>query len=139
MRLDQGTRLGHYEVISLLGKGGMGEVYLAQDVRLGRRVALKVLPAAVADDQDSLARFIREARAASALNHPNIITIHDIGDAAGTHYIAYEFVDGSTLRDIARSAPLDAATAIDIGIKWRRRWQRLIAPASSIATSNLTT
>ena len=94
MRLDPGTRLGHYEVISPLGKGGMGEVYLAEDVRLGRRVALKVLPAAFADDQDSLARFIREAKAASALNHPNIITIHDIGDAAGTHFIAYEFVDG---------------------------------------------
>ena len=117
MRLGQGTRLGHYEVISPLGKGGMGEVYLAEDVRLGRRVALKVLPAAFADDQDSLARFIREARAASALNHPNIITIHDIGDAAGTHFIAYEFVDGRTLRDVARSAPLDAATAIDIGIQ----------------------
>ena len=117
MRLAQGTRLGHYEVISPLGKGGMGEVYLAQDVRLGRRVALKVLPAAFADDQDSLARFIREARAASALNHPNIITIHDIGDAAGTYFIAYEFVDGRTLRDVARSAPLDAATAIDIGIQ----------------------
>src|SRR5678815_2155573 len=80
MRLAQGTRLAHYEVISPLGKGGMGEVYLAQDVRLGRRVALKVLAAAFADDQDSLARFIREAKAASALNHPNIITIHDIGD-----------------------------------------------------------
>ena len=117
MRLAQGTRLGHYEVISPLGKGGMGEVYLAQDVRLGRRVALKVLPAAFADDQDSLARFIREAKAASALNHPNIITIHDIGDAAGTYFIAYEFVDGRTLRDVARSAPLDAATAIDIGIQ----------------------
>ena len=117
MRLAQGKRLGHYEIISLLGKGGMGEVYLAQDVRLGRRVALKVLPAACADDQDSLARFIREAKAASALNHPNIITIHDIGDAAGTHFIAYEFVDGRTLRDVARSAPLDAATAIDIGIQ----------------------
>ena len=117
MSLGRGTRLGHYEVISPLGKGGMGEVYLAEDVRLGRRVALKVLPAASADDPDSLARFIREARAASALNHPNIITIHDIGDAAGTHFIAYEFVDGRTLGDVARSAPLDAATAIDIGIQ----------------------
>ena len=117
MRLDQGTRLGHYVVISPLGKGGMGEVYLAEDDRLGRRVALKVLPAAVADDQDSLARFIREARAASALNHPNIITIHDVGEATGTHFIAYEFVDGRTLREVARSAPLDAATAIDIGIQ----------------------
>ena len=117
MRLDQGTRLGHYEVLSFLGAGGMGEVYLAQDLRLGRRVALKVLPAALANDQDSLARFIREAKAASALNHPNIITIHDIGDADGTHFIAYEFVDGRTLRDVARSAPLDTAAAIDIAIQ----------------------
>ena len=117
MSLGQGTRLGHYEVISPLGKGGMGEVYLAQDVRLGRQVALKVLPAAFAGDPDSLARFIREARASSALNHPNIITIHDIGDAAGTYFIAYEFVDGRTLRDLAGSGPLDAATAIDIGIQ----------------------
>ena len=117
MLLGQGTRLGPYEVISPIGKGGMGEVYLAEDVRLGRRVALKVLPAASADDQDSRARFIREARAASALNHPNIITIHDIGDAAGTQFIAYEFVDGRTLGDVARSAPLDIAAALDIGIQ----------------------
>src|SRR5262245_33045425 len=95
----------------------MGEVYLAEDVRLGRRIALKVLPAAAADDQDSMARFIREARAASALNHPNIITIHDIGDAAGTHFIAYEFVDGRTLREVARRAPVDVATVTDIGIQ----------------------
>ena len=117
MTVGPGARLGHYEVISPLGKGGMGEVYLAQDVRLDRRVALKLLPAVLANDQDSLARFIREARAASALNHPNIITIHDIGEAAGTHFIAYEFVDGRTLRELARSAPPDAATVIDIGIQ----------------------
>ena len=117
MSLDQGTRLGHYEVISPLGKGGMGEVYLAEDVRLGRQVALKVLPPAFAADRDSLARFMREATAASALNHPNIITIHDIGDTAGTHFIAYEFVDGKTLRDFARRAPLDTVAAIDIAIQ----------------------
>ena len=117
MRLDRGTRLGHYEVLSLLGKGGMGEVYLAQDVRLNRQVALKVLPAAAAGDQDSLARFIREARAASALNHPNIVTIHDIGAAADTHFIAYEFVEGKTLREFCRGAPLGAATALDIAIQ----------------------
>ena len=112
-----GQSLGPYQVIAKLGEGGMGEVYLAEDVRLGRRVALKVLPAASADDQDSRDRFVREARAASALNHPNIITIHDIGDAAGRHFIAYEFVEGRTLGDVARSAPLDAATAIDIGMQ----------------------
>lgn len=109
MMLDQGTRLGHYEVISPLGKGGMGEVYLAEDVRLGRRVALKVLPAAFADDQGSLSRFIGEAKAASALNHPNIITIHDIGDAAGTHYIAYPLVDRQ---------PARGRRAVAIAIAW---------------------
>jgi serine/threonine-protein kinase len=112
-----GKTLGSYQVVAKLGGGGMGEVYPAQDVRLGRRVALKVLPADVADDQDRQARFIREARAASALNHPSIITIHDIGGAAGVHFIAYEFVDGSSLRDVARGAPLDVATVVDIGIQ----------------------
>jgi len=117
MTLATGTRLGPYEISGAIGAGGMGEVYLAQDVRLDRRVALKVLPADVADDQDRRARFIREARAASALNHPNIITIHDIGDAAGVQFIAYEFVDGSSLRDVTRGAPLDVATVVDIGIQ----------------------
>jgi serine/threonine protein kinase/predicted Zn-dependent protease len=97
-----GQSLGHYRVLSLLGKGGMGEVYLAEDTRLNRRVALKLLPAEFTREAERVRRFIREARAASALNHPNIITIHEIGQASpelgGIHFIAEEFVEGQTLR-----------------------------------------
>jgi len=101
MQVTKGAQLGHYEIISLLGTGGMGEVYLAQGTHLDRRVALKILPAAFAADSDRLHRFIREAKSASALNHPNIITVYDIGEAAGTPFIAYEFIDGTTLREFA--------------------------------------
>jgi len=97
-----GQSLGHYQILSLLGKGGMGEVYLAQDTRLNRRVALKLLPAQFTRENERVRRFIREAQAASALNHPNIITIHEIGQAStelgGVHFIAEEFVEGQTLR-----------------------------------------
>ena len=115
--MQSGARLGHYEIAGALGKGGMGEVYLAQDTRLDRRVALKILPAAFAADGDRLARFIREAKAASALNHPNIITIYDIGETAGTHFIAYEFIDGQTLRELGSGYPQSIASVLDIGIQ----------------------
>ncbi len=115
MRVDKGVQLGHYEILSRLGKGGMGEVYLAQDTRLDRRVALKILPADLAIDSDRLARFIREAKSASALNHPNIITVYDVGETAGTHFIAYEFIDGTTLREFAKSAAFNLASALEIG------------------------
>ena len=105
MTLSAGTRLGPYEILAPLGAGGMGEVYRAKDARLGRDVALKVLPEAVAEDRARLARFEQEARAASALNHPNIVTIHDIGREGETAYIAMELVDGRTLREIEASGP----------------------------------
>jgi len=117
MKVDTGARLGHYKIVGALGKGGMGEVYLAQDTRLDRRVALKILPAENAVDRDRVARFIREARAASALNHPNIITVYDVGETAGTHFIAYEFIDGKTLREFADGRPVNAASALEIGIQ----------------------
>src|SRR6266568_1880028 len=96
--LPVNTTLSHYRIVSKLGAGGMGEVYLAEDTRLDRKVALKLLPSEFVSNEDRLRRFIQEAKAASALNHPNIITIHEIGEAQGAHYIAREFIDGETLR-----------------------------------------
>jgi hypothetical protein len=89
-----GQQIGSYKVISLLGAGGMGEVYLAQDARLERRVAVKMLPAELASDPERMRRFVREAKAASALNHPNVATIHEIGEADGTSFIVMEYVEG---------------------------------------------
>ena len=107
MSLTSGTKLGAYEILSPLGAGGMGEVYRARDTKLGREVAIKVLPEDVASDRDRLRRFEQEARAASALNHPNIITIHDISEEGSTHYIVMEYVEGKTLTDMlgARALP----------------------------------
>src|SRR6266850_1074111 len=94
----EGTRLGRYEIRSRLGAGGMGEVYLAQDTKLDRKLALKILPADLASNRDRMERFIREAKAAAALSHPHLAQIFEIGEHDGTHFIAMEFVDGVTLR-----------------------------------------
>ena len=99
MSLVTGTKLGRYEIRTQLGAGGMGEVYLAQDTKLDRKVALKILPAEVASNRDRMERFIREARSAAALSHPNIAQIFEIGEDNGTHFIAMEFIDGVTLRE----------------------------------------
>src|SRR5256884_1987159 len=96
--LSPGASLSHYRIVSKIGAGGMGEVYLAQDTKLDRRVALKILPAELAANQDRMRRFVQEAKAAAALNHPNIAHIYEIGESDGTHYIAMEFIDGETLR-----------------------------------------
>jgi eukaryotic-like serine/threonine-protein kinase len=96
--LEVGTRLGRYEILSQIGAGGMGEVYLAHDIELERSVALKLLPSNLASDQQRMQRFIQEAKAASALNHPNILTIHEIGRDGNLRFIAMEYVDGLTLR-----------------------------------------
>ena len=93
------ARLGRYEIKTQLGAGGMGEVYLAQDTTLDRKVALKILPADLAANQDRMRRFVQEAKAAAALNHPNIAHIYEIGESDGTNFIAMEFVDGKTLRE----------------------------------------
>ncbi len=107
-----GKELGYYRVLSLLGSGGMGEVYLAEDTRLRRKVALKLLPAELTANRDRLLRFEQEARAASALNHPNILTIHEIGEAEDRRFIAAEFVDGETLRSRLLSGPLKIGEAL---------------------------
>ncbi|MCA1624103.1 MAG: serine/threonine protein kinase, partial [Acidobacteria bacterium] len=98
-KLTSGQSLGHYKVIEQIGAGGMGEVFLAEDSRLRRKIALKVLPENIAQDKDRLRRFEQEAFAASALNHPNIITIHEIGETGDGLFIATEFIDGETLRE----------------------------------------
>ena len=106
MTLSAGSKLGPYEILAPLGAGGMGEVYRAKDPRLGREVALKVLPESLAADTDRLRRFEQEARAASSLNHPNIVTIHEIGSANGTAYLAMELVDGASLGEILASGAM---------------------------------
>src|SRR5580765_140107 len=97
MTLEPGARLGRYEIRAKIGAGGMGEVYLAEDLELRRKVALKILPAELAANQDRMRRFKQEAQAAAALNHPNIAHIYEIGESDGTNVIAMEFVDGVTL------------------------------------------
>src|SRR6266852_4675589 len=99
MMLTFGTKLGRYEIRAKIGAGGMGEVYLAEDTKLNRKVAIKILPAEVASDQERMRRFVQEAKAAAALNHPNIAHIYEIGESDGTNFIAMEFVDGKTLRE----------------------------------------
>ncbi|HEY2867636.1 MAG TPA: protein kinase [Pyrinomonadaceae bacterium] len=116
--LSSGQEFGNYTIAGFLGRGGMGEVYLAEDIRLGRLVALKVLPTDVASARDRTRRFILEARAASALNHPNILTIHEIGEIDGRRFIASEYVKGITLRELLKDKlPLETSRTIEIGVQ----------------------
>src|ERR1700721_4771858 len=113
MSFTPGRRLGPYEVISAAGAGGMGEVYRARDTRLNREVAIKVLPAAFARDPDRLRRFQQEAQAVAALNHPNILAIHDFGEHEGSPYIVTEFLEGETLRERLRLGALPGGKGIE--------------------------
>ncbi len=117
MTIPTGSRLNYYEIITPLGAGGMGEVYLAEDTRLRRRIALKVLPDSLAQNAERLRRFEQEAFAASALNHPNILTIYEFGAEGETHFLAAEFIDGETLRARLERAPLSLNETLDIGIQ----------------------
>jgi non-specific serine/threonine protein kinase len=117
MTIAEGTRLGRYEVRSAIGAGGMGEVYLAEDVRLGRTIALKILPAEMASDLQRMSRFTQEAKATSALNHPNIITIHEIDQTDSLHFIVTEFIDGVTLRHRMNATRMEVGEALDIAVQ----------------------
>jgi serine/threonine protein kinase len=107
--LSPGTKLAHYEIRSQLGAGGMGEVYLAYDTKLDRQIALKILPTDVASNKDRMARFVREAKSAAALNHPNIAHVYEIGESAAVNFIAMELVDGHTLRELIYAERTDLA------------------------------
>lgn len=117
MALAPGTRLGPYEIVALLGAGGMGEVYRARDPRLGRDVAIKVLPGSYSADPERLQRFEQEARAAAALNHPNILAVHDIGTSGDAPYIVTELLDGGTLRDTLSAGTLPQRKVVEYAMR----------------------
>src|SRR5215472_5602972 len=113
----QGKTISHYRILSPLGRGGMGVVYKAEDIRLGRTVAVKFVPETMAGDRMAVERFLREARAASALNHPNICTVHDIGEYEGRPFLVMECLEGRALRDVILATPLDLPAVLDFAIQ----------------------
>jgi serine/threonine-protein kinase len=117
VNLVSGSIIGYYTVLSRIGKGGMGEIYLAEDSRLGRKVAIKLLPEALTKDSEQVYRFEQEARAASALNHPNIITIYEVGEAGSSHFIATEYIDGETLRERLSRERMNFDEILDVAIQ----------------------
>src|SRR5205823_9134169 len=116
--LSAGTKLGRYEIRSKIGEGGMGEVYLAEDTKLNRKVAIKVLPTALSQDAERLRRFEQEAQAASALNHPNILAVYDVGTHDGAPYVVSELLEGETLRQRIGGAALAQRRAIDYALQF---------------------
>ena len=134
MTISAGTRLGPYELLALLGAGGMGEVYRAKDPRLDREVAIKILPDRLASDAARLKRFEGEARSASALNHPNIVTIHEVGQSDSTSYIVMELVDGKTLWDVLHAVLPLCASCSRLPRRWPMGSPRLMPRASFTGT-----
>ena len=117
MPLAPGARLGPYEILAPVGAGGMGEVYKARDPRLGRDIAIKVLPSTFSADPERLTRFEQEARAAAALNHPNILAVHDIGQHNGSPYIVSELLEGQTLRERLNGGALPVRKAVECAVQ----------------------
>ncbi|MGH7939245.1 MAG: serine/threonine-protein kinase, partial [Bryobacteraceae bacterium] len=112
-----GQRIGHYQLVKRIGAGGMGEVYLATDITAGRKAALKLLPLRFTGDAERLRRFAQEAHAVVALNHPNILTVYEIGEDRATHYIASELIEGQTLRDHLARGPMEVEEALEVAIQ----------------------
>jgi len=139
MPLSLGARLGPYEILARLGAGGMGEVYRARDSRLGREVAVKVLPGSFAEDKDRLRRFEQEARATGALNHPNLLALHDVGTHEGAPYLIFELLEGQTLREQLRGSPLPPRAASTTRGRSRPGWRLRMPRASFTAISSPTT
>lgn len=134
MAIPLNTRLGRYEIRKQLGAGGMGEVYLAYDPKIGRDVAIKVLPAAFFSDEERLRRFEQEARAVGALNHPNILAIHDVGKHDGGPYVVSELLEGETLRDQLKNGELPVRRPLITRCRSLLVWRRRTSVASCIAT-----
>src|SRR5436189_324373 len=120
MHFATGTKIGPYEIVALLGAGGMGEVYRARDPRLQRDVAIKVLPGFISEDADRLRRFEQEARAAGALQHPNVLAVHDVGAADGRPYIVTELLEGEDLRRLLAAGALPPRRAAELGLEVAR-------------------
>jgi eukaryotic-like serine/threonine-protein kinase len=134
MTLAPATRLGPYEIVSPLGAGGMGEVWRAHDSRLGREVAVKVLPADVATDPERLRRFEQEAKAASAIHHPNLLTVFDVGSHDDTAFLVTELLEGESLRELVRKGPLPPKRAVELATQLARGLAAAHDRGSSTAT-----
>jgi serine/threonine protein kinase len=127
MNIENGAIINQYKIISSIGKGGMGEVYLAEDTKLNRKVAIKFLNEEFSQDADKLNRFIQEAKAASALNHPNILSVYEIGESDGKNYIAAEFIKGRTLREkLSGQEPFQLNSILKIARERRERTRKRI-------------
>ena len=134
MALTSGTKLGPYEIVEPLGAGGMGEVYRASDTRLGRDVAIKVLPSHLSSDANLKVRFEREARAISSLSHPNICTLHDVGSQNGVDFLVMEYLEGETLQRRLLRGAMPLKQVLEYGIQILLRWDRC-SPGPSFAAA----